>query len=242
MTRPFGKLGCNPSRRDARTLQLAYYRKLPYYEQPPERRWDKPIDDWGIMGNDNYGNCTIVTPAHAILAWAANESGDLRRIADSAVIELSREMGALDGYNILDRLNWWRKKGMWANRLWAYAQINPADESTMRTAINNFGCADIALSLPLAWQGADVWDTGYGRTYRPNSWGGHSVPIVGYDTNFLYVVTWGYIQTMTWQALAYYSDEAYALINPSWLAGGDATTPSGFDLTLLHADLQKVTQ
>lgn len=53
------------------------------------------------MENDNYGNCVIATAGHALLNWRANELNDLQRITDAAVIDLSRTMGALQGYNIL---------------------------------------------------------------------------------------------------------------------------------------------
>ena len=76
-------------------------------------------------------------------------------------------------------------------------------------------------------------------TNSPQVWGGHSVPIVGYDEKQLYVVTWGAIQPMTWAALAKYSDEAYADLDPNWYAT-DGRTPTGLDLTALQADLAAV--
>jgi hypothetical protein len=234
------RLGCIPSRRDPRTLQLARYLAADLPPPPDTRRWDTPVTRWGVQGNDRYGNCVICTAAHALQAWAANESGDKEPIADAAVIELSRQMGATNGYMILDRLIYWRKNEMWANRLWAFAAVNPTDPNLMRHAINSLGCADIALSMPAAWQSQEIWGTGSGRAFRPGSWGEHSVPLVGYDADHVYMVTWGAIQAMTWAALAEYSGEAYALINPEWIKA-DSQSPSGFDLEALHADLREVT-
>jgi hypothetical protein len=234
------KLGRLPSPFDARQLWLSDYVQAELPPQPDKRLWQLPVADWGIMGNNQYGNCVIVAAAHAILAWRANELSDTQRITDSAVIELSREMGALDGFNILDRLKYWRKFGMWADKLWAYTAIVPADWDQVKIAINEFGTCDIGINMPRAWQQSDVWNTGSGSAYRPGTWGGHSVPLVGYDAEYVYAVTWGEIQRMTWEALSYYCDEAYALVDKNWLAG-DAETPSGFDLPKLHADLQLVT-
>jgi hypothetical protein len=233
------KLGRLPSPYDARTLWLSDYVKPELPPQPDKRYWQLPIKDWGVMGNDSYGNCVIVTAAHAILSWRANELADTQRLTDSAVIELSRQMGALNGYNILERLKYWRKIGMWSDKLWAFAAVVPADFDQIKIAINMFGLADIGVNMPNAWRGSDTWDTGNGASYRPGSWGGHSIPIVGYDPDFLYVASWGEIIRMTWAALSYYCDEAYALIDSNWLAK-DAITPSGFDLPQLHADLQLV--
>lgn len=230
------KLGRLPSPFDPRTLYMADYVGRDFPEPPDKRLWQLPISTWGVMGNSTYGNCVIVTAAHAIMAWRANELGDTRPITDTAVIELSREMGALDGFNILERLKYWRRVGMWSDKLWAYAAINPADPMQVKIAVNTFGCADIGVNMPRAWKSSDHWNVGKGSAYRPGTWGGHSVPVVGYDPDFLYVVTWGEIVRMSWDALATYCDEGYALIDQNWLAG-DAETPSGFDLPRLHAEL-----
>ena len=234
------RLGKTAPRLDRRTLQLHRYITPDLPTPPITRRWDAAATDWGVMGNDQYGNCVIATAAHAILTWRANELGDTARITDSAVVDLSREMGALDGYNILDRLSYWRKHGMWGHPLWAYAQIASSNTELLKSAIDIFGAADIGLALPTAWKDAPVWDTGHGRRYVEGSWGLHSVPVVGYDANQVYVVTWGAIQPMTWRGFLSYCDEAYALITPDWLAR-QGTTPSGFDLETLRASLDVVT-
>lgn len=242
MTAPTArKLGRFPLRLDERTLQLCCYLEPDMPVAPPTCRWDTPIKEWGVMGNDRFGNCVIATAGHEILTFRATELHDTKRITDSAVIELSRKMGALDGYNILDRLKYWRKKGMWANRLWAFTAIDQSNRDHIKTAVSIFGAADIGINLPTAWQDDPVWDVGHGPRYSPGSWGGHSVPIVGYDTQGVYIVTWGAVQRMTWQALPVYCDEAYALIDEAWIAA-NGFTPLGLDLTTLRADLTAITQ
>lgn len=236
MSRQLGKL---PPRIDPRTLALADYIKPGLPAFPDTRRWDIPIKDWGVMGNDQSGNCVIATAGHLLLNWRANELGDTRRLSDAEVLELSRQMGALRGYVVLNRLNYWRKKGMWGNRLWAYASIPTADYDAFRVGVNSFGGVDIGVAMPAAWQSSEVWNTGSGRNYRAGSWGLHSVPVVAYDPQYLYVVTWGKLIPMTYDALDAYCDEAYCLINPDWFAH-DATTPSGFALDALHADLRAI--
>lgn len=233
-------LGKLPAKHDPRTIQLDRHATAALPPPPTKCRWDKAATDWGIMGNDQYGNCVIATAAHTILSWRANELGDTQRITDSAVIDLSRTMHALNGYNILDRLNYWRRNKMWAHPLWAFAQINPSNLDLFQTTINEFGAADIGLQLPLAWKDDPVWDIGTGHRYSPASWGLHSVPIIGYDANQVYLVTWGQIQPMTWRAVPKYCDEAYANISPDWLAK-QGTSPSGFNLETLRADLDTAT-
>jgi hypothetical protein len=233
------QLGREPSRHDPRTLRLLKYVNYDFLPAPDVRRWDAPITDWGVMGNDRYGNCVFATAAHEILTWRANAAQDSRRISDAAVINLARDLGGLHGYSILARLKYWRKKEMWANSLRAFALTDTRNPTQLRQLINAFGCLDIGLLLPVAWTRQPIWDTGKGPDYRPNSWGSHSVPIVAYDTELFYVVTWGKLQPITAQALAKYCDEAYALIDPDWLTT-QGITPAGFDLKTLDADLLHV--
>jgi hypothetical protein len=174
-----------------------------------------------------------------LLTWQANELKDTTRLTDAAVIELSRQMGALNGYNILDRLKDWRTAGMWNNYLWAFAAVDPDDTKTVKIAINSLGCLDIGINLPLAWKGADQWTKGGGPRYRPNSWGPHSVPLVGYDETHVYASSWGRVYPMTWEALTYYCDEAYGTIDPTWIAR-DATSPSGIDLAGILETLRAI--
>ena len=229
-------LGRLPSKQDPRTLQLANYRTPTLPTPPPSRRWDLAVPTWLQAGNDRLGNCVIATAAHELLCMRANASGATNPITDAAVIELSYAMDAENGYSILDRLKWWQHKGMWSNKLGAYAAIGPEEGDLTQSAIDIFGCADIGINLPRAWQHNEIWDTGHGAAYRAGSWGGHSVPIVAYDKDYFYVVTWGYVQQMTYDAYATYCDERYAIIDQAWLKP-DGRTPSGFDMAALQADL-----
>lgn len=238
-----GALGKLAPREDERTLLLASYVTPQVEPPPPVVRWQDAVASggWGMMGNDHYGNCVIVTAAHMLLAWQANARALTTRLSDEAVVTLSKRMKALSGYVVLDRLKWWRKRGMWGNVLGAFASISPDDPLDMRVAISEFGAADLGLSMPAAWQREPVWDTGRGSRYVRGSWGGHSVPAVGYDADGVDVVTWGRVQRITWRAIRTYCDEGWAAINSAWLTAA-AVTPHGFDMERLAADLAEVTR
>jgi len=50
------------------------------------------------------------------------------------------------------------------------------------------------------------------------------------------VVTWGALQVMTWSFWEAYCDESYAILSNDYLTG-KKTTPQGFNLAQLQADL-----
>jgi hypothetical protein len=233
------KLGKLSPKIDPRTIRYSAIRRDIRIDVPETCHWETKISDWGVMGNSDYGNCVIATAGHCLLDWRANDLNDLVRITDSAVIALSEEMGALDGYYILDRNKYWQKEGMWGNKLDAFASIDSKNFDIIKEVVFAFGCADIGLAMPAAWSYSDIWDVGSGRSYKPYSWGGHSVPIVGYDVDYVYVITWGCVQRITWEALAYYCDEAYCLLNRCW-TNEDSIAPSIIDLTSLSELLQQV--
>jgi hypothetical protein len=234
-------LGRLPSHHDPRTLRLSRYLTAPLPAPPPTEMHHVGIDDWGIMGNNEHGNCVIVTAAHAIMHWYHATRGITKRIPDPKVIALSRQLGALNGYSILERNKFWRTSGMWGNTTHAFTQTTANDPTLLKQIIHTFGCADIGLAMPRGWQSQDPWNTGRGPAFRKYTWGGHSVPLVGYDENLFYCVTWGKIQAITPAALTAYCDESYALINRAWL---DATgrTPEQLDMTALEAALASATQ
>jgi hypothetical protein len=234
-------LGRIPSKPDHRTIRLADIRTPGIPPPPPARRWDKNVPAFSLGGNDRYGDCVIVTAANAILNMRAAASGNKNPISDNAIIELAQDMRALNGYNILDRLKYWRKHAMWANHLWAYAAIDSTNVDEIKATVDALGVADIGVALAAAWQDSPIWNNGNGRHYEPGSWGLHSIPIVGYDENAAYVASWGDVIAFPWDAVPRYCDEAWALIDPAWI-GPDAHAPNFLDLPALHAALRALAQ
>lgn len=236
------KLGKKPAAVDRRTLKLARYMPVTLPPLPDKARWDqvKDRDAWGMDGNDTFGNCVVVTAAHILDCARAVESSQLLRISDQDVIKTTHEVGAEDGYVVLNRLKIWRRQGLFGSRIEAFASVDHNHEH-IRAAINIFGHADIGLLMPVAWQNTNVWDVGSGDEYEKGSWGGHSVPILGYEAHgnviFYYVCTWGRIVMMTKEALDAYCDEIYVSIVPDWYAN-DQLTPSGFKVEELIKDAQ----
>lgn len=232
MPPPPRQLGRIPSRYDHRTIRATAALHWDAPTPPTATDWHTRVPTWSLGGNDRFGNCVVVTAANMLLTWRANATLNATPVPDADIIATSTDLGALRGYQILDRLRWWRRAPLWHEQIWAYLSYEPAATTWHRRAIWAAGAADIGLALPTAWQSTDVWDTGSGPRYRPGTWGLHSVPLIGYDAECFYCATWGKLQPVTAAALTRYCDEAWWVVAPSWLRP-DGTAPNQLDLARL---------
>lgn len=240
------KLGKKAVRHDHRTLRLrAFAQNL---QVPDEFSMITKMTDVGVMLNDQFGDCTCAGIGHMIQAWTAN-CGSQVVLADQDILALyekacgynpadpSTDQGGVE----IDVLNYVRKNGVpgvTGAALDAYVSFNYKDAQQIKEAVYYFGGAYIGISLPTAWQNTNTWDVVQGPDGTPGSWGGHAIPILGYDPEFYYVISWGETIKLTYRAIAEYVEESYALLSPLYLSNGK--TPEGFDLTALQQDLQLI--
>lgn len=186
---------------------------------------------------EGVGNCTICALIHL---RRANEletetaKNDLPT-ANACVLEYFDETGGQDtGLECSSVLKKWYSPGTFQNQNKGYASFPINDVNMMKVVISNFGGAYLGVNLP---DPAEI-QTENGQPWKLtntlddlNIVGGHCVPAVGYDENFVYVVTWGLIQPVTWSWLAEYLEEAWAVIT---------TEDARVDLAALQADLANV--
>jgi hypothetical protein len=239
------KLGRKAIKRDSRTLRLARYLTPALPPPPPAADWSKSITDFGMMLNDQLGDCTIAGCGHAVQIWTAN-TGTETTLPDSAILAAYEQWDGYDPGNPdsdqggieLDVLNDWRQQGLAGHQLLAYADPNVANLDEIRQSIALFGGVYIGVSLPLTAQTQDVWDVvpddGSGSA-EAGSWGGHCVYVCAYDKDGFTCITWGQLKKMSlafWQA---YCDEAHTLFGQDWLTAQGS--PDGFDQAQLLSDL-----
>ena len=241
-------LGRKAALHDPRTLQLANYSaELP--TPPSYANYTKKVSTWPMYSNDTIGDCTIAAAGHLIQDWTAND-GHQVTIADADVITAYTAVsgynpttGANDnGANEIDVLNYWKKTGIGGHTIGAYTALQPKDENHIKSAVSIFAGCYIGLNMPISAQTQRIWSVPPGGAVgqgAPGSWGGHAVPVVGYNATYLLVVSWGAIYKMTWQFWLAYCEEAYAILSHD-LLNGTEKAPDGFDLAQLTADLALV--
>lgn len=252
------KLGKGPKRTDRRTLQLRNFLQ-PTGNVPSSVRWDHFVDKYNMLLNDQLGDCTIATVGHMERTWtSADEPRVPYSISDQEVLRAYSRVSGYDpatgandnGAVVLDVLNLWRKEGIGGQRIVAYAEVDPHSKAEIKYGVFAFGAVYLGLNLPLSarnqiaagnrWE-ISGWSWLPWSPARPGSWGGHAVPIVGYDSRQVYVATWGAVQAMTWGFLAKYCDEAYAVLPETFWTGSDRKSPNGVDLDALVTAMRAVT-
>jgi hypothetical protein len=67
--------------------------------------------------------------------------------------------------------------------------------------------------------------------------GGHSFPLLGYNSTDAVGITWGQTQELSWPWFLKYSDEAYCVITEDFIDQVTQKTIDGFDLEQLKEDI-----
>ena len=244
------RLGKQAPRIDPRTLKLAEHLNLSLIAAPPQIGWAQPAD-YGMLGNDQVGDCVFAAEAHHDVVWTNNaQPGSFGGYSAADVLAA---YSAVTGWNptdpttdrgtvYLDGLNYWRSTGIKGRRIYAYGAVDWKNVPLMHSCIYALGGVQLGLALPAGAEGmtaATGW-TVPAQDAVPGSWGGHAVPVVDYTAGWYWCVTWGQLWPLSEAFVALYGDEAYACISQDWLR--NPTTPAGaVDLEALGQQLAEVT-
>ncbi len=126
-------LGKQRARHDPRTLQLADY--LDTTALPPAPKscdWGAkiPEDGWGMMLNDEIGDCTCAAAAHLIQDWTSND-GTLVTLKDADVLKAYE---AVSGYDPKTGVERQRRRGDRRPQLLAQERHRQAQVRRLRCA------------------------------------------------------------------------------------------------------------
>jgi hypothetical protein len=236
------KLGKLPKKEDKRNLKFAKYLTRPLPTIPIKVDYTAGITAWGMMLNDQLGDCTIAGEGHFIEAWTKGKT----IIPDSVIKSVySRNSGYNpqtgqndNGCVELDVLNDWRKNGVGDDKIGAFTEVNIKKEAEIKAAIYLFNGLYIGVALPKSAE--DQFNAGKPWTVVKGSQilGGHCVVLIGYDEQYYYTITWGSIVKIEKSWLKKYMDEAYAIISNDYFIGDK--TAEGYDLETLNTDLQLI--
>jgi hypothetical protein len=237
------KLGKKAARQDSRTLAYATYR-TGAEAAPADAHWGRGLP-FAMLGNDKYGDCVEAGYAHQVQIWG--DRADKPFVPDNT--EVLGAYTAITGFNpndpntdqgtdILTAVGYWKSTGMAGQKITAYASLNPRQRDEISEAIAWYGGAYIGVQLPLSAQDqvGKQWTVTTGPDAVAGSWGGHCIPLSGFDQNQLWCVTWGALQSMTWEFFTTYCDEAYVLLATEWIAAS-GQSPSRMAWGQLLADL-----
>lgn len=223
--------------------------------QPPAACPPPQIANWGMFANGPdptcdvpgapFGDCVIAGSAHAIMAVnSALGTADKVPDSDQAVHEYFMETGGVDsGLNVADHLAKWHQYGIFAddgsaNLLPAYAPVSNGSILALHRAI--WLCRDCKMGWQLPETAEAQIRAGEPFTVVPGAEiiGGHDMEAVGYDDQWVYLVTWGQLQPASYAFVETYCDEAFALLMQAVKERGFG--PTQIDFASLEADLDKL--
>ena len=112
--------------------------------------------------------------------------------------------------------------------------IDHTNIAEVKSSIYTFGGAFLGVNLPQSAQNQfpGTWTVVPGSPIE----GGHCIVAIGYDTQFVYIVTWGKVIRCTWEWFTTYCDEAYAIIYTEEVQKNRGPLKQ-LDITRLRADI-----
>jgi len=242
------KLGKQPARLDSVKLKFAKYK--PTLASIPKS--EKPVDlNWNMLGNDQYGDCVWAGAAHETMSW----NNEAKRIINFTEQGVLKDYSAVTGFNPNDpnsdqgtdmqiAASYRKKTGVIdaignRHKVGAYVAITPGNTQEVKEAIYLFGAVGVGIQFPD--YAMDEFNAGQSWHLKSDGQiiGGHYVPAIGYNGRYLYVVTWGKLQKMTWGFLNRYMDEGIVYLSDEFLSSGKSL--EGFDISQLQADLNQLT-
>ncbi len=240
------KFGRKPPK-NAPALMLASFLTGIIPDHPTSEDYLSQLQNWQMLGNDQYGDCVAVT-------WA-----NMRRLVTAAlstenyptmnqVIALYKTQNPNfptqdDGMDIQTCLEYLHSLGgPDGTKVIAFAKVDLSNLDEVKAALAIFGCLWLGINVQRA--NMTEFDRGQPWDYVPGSPndGGHSIIGGGYTglaSNDVRFITWAQETGFTDNFWNKQVEEAWAVIWPEQL--GTIEFQEGIDLNLLAADYKALT-
>lgn len=235
------------------TLKLADYIHTQLAAPPAAVSRPHPGFKWGMLANDQLGDCVIAMMLHSIEDFHLDAGTPVPAFTDQDAISLYSAITGYDpkdpnsdrGTNESDAMHFWRHSGLRTSdevnhKIVATVAVDPSDLNECRIAIDEFVALQIGMALPLTAQGQTEWTVvGDGKTGHsaPGSWGGHGIPYREYDGDTFKCVTWGAELLLSVPFHEAYAQEAHVVVTREML-GKTGIGPSGVAWDELIADIK----
>lgn len=219
--------------------------------------------DWGMLGNDEFGDCYEASSAHEAMAEADQAGRHPVFSKDSVLTSYAYYLGlkSLDelneetdeGTDAREGASFRLKTGILdeaghAHKIGAYAFIEGNSASTyelIKSAVYDFGGVTVCVELPESAEeafskaeegnGEYIWDYVKGSQIA----GGHAISGVSVKDDQLVIVSWGQEVVMTEAFVEHYLQCVVVYVSGAVL-NGEGKTINGFDRAALRAKLAEV--
>lgn len=243
------KLGKLPAVKNSVSLRFRDYLDLSTAPAVPTSVDHENLDiDWGMLGNDQYGDCVWAGAGHETMAWT-KDGGKAVTVTEANALA---DYASCTGFNPNDpnsdqgtdmsvAAKYRQKHGVLdstntRHTVAAYLAITPGNREELKQAIYQFENVGIGINFPSSamtqFNNGKPWTVVKSSSIE----GGHYIPALGYDSKYIYVITWGKVQKMAWAFFDKYCDEAIVYLSLDMLNGGKSL--EGFNTTQLQADLK----
>ena len=218
----------------------------------PAAGWENavPPTAWGMLGNDQVGDCAEAGILHLIQGQAANTGTVLTPTTDQALALYT----AVTGYNpsdpstdqgtvLTDLLTYIQTSGVEMTdstgktvtvEVVGSASLDISSTAQMRYAGYTFGGNYLGINCPQQCEDDTTnWNFGPGLPIA----GGHCIPQEGEGIAGGKIVSWSEVIPVSNLFLMSYLDEGYVVLTKSWV-NAQGKSPSGLDLDGLLAAMK----
>lgn len=244
------KLGKKPARPGSVKLSFTkYLTTLPVV--PSKYGFYSAVKDWqGMLGNDEYGDCVWAGGDHEHIYWNEESENSVSFTEKTALADYSactgfnpKDPNSDQGTDVQVSASYRLKTGLLdssgkRHKIGAYVSLTAGNIEQLKLAIYLFGAVGVGINFPAS--AMTQFNAGKNWTVSSKSSieGGHYIPVVGYDSRYFYLVTWGKLIKMSYGFYKKYNDETVCYLDEEMMTNG--VSPAGYDVAALQADQKAI--
>lgn len=203
-----------------------------------------------MLGNDQYGDCVWAGGDHEHIYWNKEANKAVTFTEKTALADYAKCTGfnpndpnTDQGTDMQVAASYRLKTGLidtsgTRHKIGAYVALTTGDTTQLKQAIYLFGVVGVGINFPASamtqFNDGKPWTV----ISKSSIQGGHYIPVVGYDSKYFYLVTWGKLIKMSYGFFEKYNDESICYLDSEMMTSG--LSPAGFNVTQLTADLKVV--